>query len=375
MIKGYYIHFDGRKSIGICKKIDMQMKELRKFFDIDEIEINALDRNLFQRIYGLLPWCSIPRNYEAAMNRISNPQFIYIRRTIADFAYIRLLKNIRTNYPKCKIIVEIFTYPYDRDEFYKWDAWPFYFKELLNRRKLKKYVDVFVTHSREKSIFHIPTIHTTNGIIVEDVDPVTSINEKKDNSIIMIAVAFMQKHHGYERIIKGLHHYYKAGGKRNVQLWLVGDGPERKKYIQMVKGMRIDNYVKFFDTVVCEKLDELYNQADIALGAFGCYKDHVYFVSTIKVKEYMAKGIPIVNGCKEEMFEHDDIEYYLNVPNDVSTVDIEKIIKFYDNLYRIKTKEQLINEMRREAIRTVDMSVTLKPIIQYIKNETGESGE
>ena len=56
-----------------------------------------------------------------------------MRRAVADRKYLQFWKKIKERFPQCKIIVEIFTYPYDKDEFAKWDAWPFYIKELLYR--------------------------------------------------------------------------------------------------------------------------------------------------------------------------------------------------------------------------------------------------
>ena len=131
MKKGYYIHFQGRESIGVSKKIDMQLDEFAKFFDVQELEIKTPDRSLPERILGLLPMMSIKRNYEEALKQLDHPDFLYIRRTVADRAYLCFWKKVKEVYPDCKIIVEIFSYPYDRDDFGKWNAWPFYLKELI----------------------------------------------------------------------------------------------------------------------------------------------------------------------------------------------------------------------------------------------------
>lgn len=368
MKRGYYIHFNGRKSIGVYKKIDMQIQELRRYFDLEEIEIIDIDRNLIQRLIGLLPSCSIKRNYDEAMNKIERPDFVYIRRTVADNEYIIFLREIKRRFPFCKIIIEIFTYPYDRDEFLRWNAWPFYIKEIKNRRKLKRYVDRFVTHSKEKVIFGVPTIHASNGIIVRNVEPVSGETKKEDDTLTLMAVAYMQKHHGYERVIKGINQYIKKGGKRQIKLYLVGDGPEKTRYIRLVNKLKLDKQVLFFATMTGKALDKLYDEADIAVGAFGFFKDHVYFVSTIKVKEYLAKGIPIINGCKEETFEHNNVSYYMEFPNDSTDLNIEAVIRFYDNIYKNKSKKQVIDEIRKYATETVDMSIAIFPVVEYIQN-------
>lgn len=361
--RGYYIHFEARKSVGVSKKIEMQVKELKKYFKIKEIDIKSLDRTMGERVLGLLPWLSISRTYKKGLDELYMPDFVYVRRAIADNEYMNFLKEIRNRYPNCKIIVEIFTYPYDKDEFFKWNAWPFYLKELANRNKMKKYVDKFVTYSKNDMIFGVHTIQTINGICVSDVKPVCGKMEN-NHDIVMIAVAYMQRHHGYERIIKGMNEYYKNGGKRSLKLHLVGDGPEKNNYIKLVKKFNLENNIVFFPTTVNEALDKLYDEADLAMGAFGCYKDKVYYVSTIKAKEYMAKGLPVINGCKEQL----DTQYCLTVTNDPSVLDMNEIIEFYDNIYYNKSRKKVRNEIRNQAMKKLDMSVAMKPIIQYIED-------
>ena len=70
MKKGYYIHFQGRESIGVSKKIDMQIKEFSKHYNMSELEIKAVDRTLLQRIFGLFPTASIARDYDEALKKL-----------------------------------------------------------------------------------------------------------------------------------------------------------------------------------------------------------------------------------------------------------------------------------------------------------------
>ena len=42
MKQGYYIHFSAKWMPGIAKKIDMQVAEFSKFYDMTEIDIKAL---------------------------------------------------------------------------------------------------------------------------------------------------------------------------------------------------------------------------------------------------------------------------------------------------------------------------------------------
>lgn len=365
--KGYYIHFDARQSIGVSKKIDMQIAELGRQFYMKEIPITAVPRSLMKRILGLFPLASIPRDYDKVWSQMDNPDFIYMRRTVADHDYLDFLKKIKKKYPRCKVIVEIFTYPYDKDDFGKWNAWPFYLKEIIYRRQLKKYVDRFVTYSRDKEIFGVQTIRTTNGVNLHQIKPVTG--EYSPGRIVLVGVAYMQRQHGYERLIMGLKEYYdRSNAKRKVYLYLVGDGPEKEFYQKLVSLYHLQDYVKFYPTMTGEELDEVYDQADIALASFGFYKAGVYHSnSSLKVCECLAKGLPFATGCTIAGIE-DTCPFMFLFPNDKSVVSIEELVNKFDQLRSkgSKLKSELAKEIRNFATEKVSMEKVMKPIIEYI---------
>lgn len=371
MRKGYYIHFEGRQSIGVSKKIDMQIDELKNYFQVEELEINYVYRSLLQRIIGLLPYESILRNYEEVFAQIDNPDFLYVRRTVADNAYVTFWKRIKEKYPKCKIIVEIYTYPYDKDDFWKWNAWPFWFKELIYRPQLKKYVDRFVTYTRDKYIFDVPTICTTNGINCSSVRPVRGSYQKEE--LHLIGVAYMQRQHGYERIIQGLAKYYKQKSIYTIiYLDLVGDGPEKKKYVKLVKENHLEKYVTFFPTTSGEELENLYDRADIALAAFGMYKVNYYeAIGAIKTRECLAKGLPMISGSPIDILD-EDFDYARIFPNDRTPIDMEDVLSFFENVQKQgKSKENVAAILREYAKEHASMKAVMAPVVEYIETERG----
>lgn len=368
MKKGYYIHFQGRTSIGVSKKIDMQIMEFSKYYDIREIEVETRKRSLVQRIIGLFPCCSIKRDYETALNIIQDPEFLYIRRTVADRDYISFLRRIKAIYPYCKIIIEVFTYPYDKDEFKKWNAWPFYFKEIIYRRRLKEYVERLVVYTEEKTIFGIPTICTMNGVDIESVSPVEG--EYQENSITMIGVAYMQKKHGYERIIEGMKDYYRSGAVAyKIKLLLVGDGPQRHRYLELVQKYGLEEYIKFYPVTTGKQLDELYNKSDLALVAFGLYRIGFYGkISSLKVRECLAKGLPILTGSEIDVLDN-NYKYMRVYPNTSERIDMFDVISFYESIREIgKSKKDVMNDIREYAIQHVSMGKAMQPIINYIED-------
>lgn len=364
---GYYIHFDARKSIGVSKKIDMQMKAFSSQFCMQEVEITATPRSLFQRIVGLLPWKSITRNYEKAWQQIDAPDFVYVRRTVADHDYLSFLKRIKKRYPQCKIIVEIFTYPYDRDDFGKWNAWPFYIKEFIYRKRYKRCIDRFVTYSSDDKIFGVPTIRTTNGVDTQQVNMTSGTYLV--NRITMVGVAYMQRQHGYERIIRGLRDYYAEGSAaKKVYLYLVGDGPEKEHYQKLVQRYALNDYVKFYPTITGTELDEIYEQSDVGLASFGFYKAGVYYSnSSLKAYECLAKGLPLATGCSITGVDK-ECPFVFSFPNNKSVVDIGEIVDKFEKLRNngTKSKEDLAKEIRTFAEKKFSMEIVMRSIIDYI---------
>lgn len=369
MKKGYYIHFQGRSSVGVSKKIDMQMEEFNRYFEMKELEIETKTRTLFQRVAGLFPTASISRNYEEAFKQLQNPDFVYVRRAVADRQYLLFWKKVKAKYPNCKIIIEIFTYPYDKDDFGKWNAWPFYIKERIYRPKLKAYVDRFVTYSEDKEIFGVPTICTTNGVNVESIKMVQG--EYKQDKITLIGVAYMQRHHGYERIIEGIKDYYEqANNKKSiVELLLIGDGPEKKNYQALVEKYHLQDYVKFYPIMSGEALDKMYDLSDIALASFGMYKLGIYGkIGILKTRECLAKGMPLITGCEIDVLE-DDYKYVVNFPNNAESVNVEQIVQFYKEIRKSgENKKSIAAVIREYAKQHVSMESVMKPIIDYIES-------
>lgn len=366
MKKGYYIHFQGRTSIGVSKKIDMQLREFQKIYEMRELEVATISRSCGKRLLGLFPTVSIARDYGRALEQIGDPDFLYVRRAVADRDYLNFWKTVKQRWPKCKIIIEIFTYPYDKDDFGKWNAWPFLLKELLYRKNLKKYVDRFVTYSDDREIFGIPTICTTNGVEVEGLRPVKG--EYQDNRIRILGVAYMQRQHGYERIIEGMREYYQGGGYDcQVFLDLVGDGPEKRKYQKLVRKYDLQNYVTFYPTTTGEALDDLYDRADIAAAVFGMYKVGFYGkVGAIKTRECLAKGLPMISASPIDVLD-EEFPYIKLFENNRDAVNIWEVVDFFNGIRKIDGEKPVVAAKLRDfAQKHVSMNLVMKPIIDFI---------
>lgn len=365
-MKGYYIHFNGRDIVGISNKIDSQLSEFAKYHEIQEVDIKLSNKKFLRNALGILPYVSLCWDYTEAYALIKEPDFLYIRKASGDYRHYKFLKYINKQFPSCKVIIEIPTYPYFWEEMRKITG-VLLIKDYFNYHfKLKKFIDRIVTFSDATSIFGIPTLRTRNGIDVNSIRPIDMYSKHNSEKINLIAVAFMSPHHGYERVIKGLYQYYLNKGKQDFHIHMVGDGTERTKYEKMIRDYKLETHFTFYGMRKGKELHDIYCKADIALSSFGWYKDKVSKSSTIKVGEYLAKGLPFISGCSGDAFDDTDGEYYAIFPNDSSPIDFDQISSFYDRLYKNQDRRQVIENIREFAKDHIDNSVTMKPIMEYI---------
>ena len=207
-----------------------------------------------------------------------------------------------------------------------------------------------------------------NGVDVDYFTPVSVERSYDPDHITLIAVAFLMRHHGYERVIEGLGRYYSIERDRTVNVCIIGEGKEKKKYEKLIRKYKLFNHVRLLKPMYGMDLDRVYDTADAGLSGFGFYKDGVDQVGTLKTREYLAKGLPVILGTEDRLFSANGYDYGLLFPNNDSPIDFEKIICFLDNLYLNRDKSEVVDKIREFAKRTVDNRMTLAPIVDYIKN-------
>ena len=369
MKQGYYLYTDNLRGNSLTNKITMQNKAFNMELSVSECPLITINKSIFRRVTNILPFCSYERDYKSAIKSFAAPDFIYIRMFYVDKQYVSFLASVKEQFPYCKIIVEIPTYPYKKEMCSSLYGKFMYFKDILYRKQYRRYIDRFVTYSYDDVINGVSTIQTMNGVDVDSYNPVTSSRQYNPKCINMIAVGFFMRHHGYERLIEGLRNYYKDKRDRIVIINIIGDGKEKKKYERLVRKCKLTDYVRISRPMYDKDLDRMYDKADVGLSSFGSYKDGVIQVGALKTREYLAKGIPVVLGTEDRLFSNHGYEYGLLFPNNDSPIDIERVLSFLDGVYLNRERKDVIDSIRQFAKRTVDNTITLAPIIDYINND------
>ncbi|MEH7454256.1 hypothetical protein [Gottfriedia acidiceleris] len=371
-MKGLYICVGQQlndKSSGIGRKINNQVHALeKKEYNVDLINIDN-KTTLWDKFLFFAPFfkSEFQKRQISAVDgyNLKDYQFVYIRKPALSSAIITLLKNIKRENPKIKVIMEIPTYPIYGE--YQGLRKSLILQSILVSGSIKKYVDRIATYSNDKKIWGVKTINISNCVDFSVVKP-KKVNTD-EGSINLIAVALFSHWHGYDRFIEGLHLYYKNGGKRKVEIYLVGDSDIVPIYKNLVQKYDLTEYIHFCGKQYGDQLDKIYDKCEIGLDALARHRSKVYFNSSLKGKEYGAKGLPIISGVETELDSDSNYKYYLRVPADDTPIDIYSIIEFYDFVYKgSESKEQIINSIRTYSQNHFDFMNGFQPVINFIKN-------
>ncbi|EMC7915980.1 glycosyltransferase [Enterobacter kobei] len=326
---------------GVSNKIQSQLDALSKL--CAEVYYSYLSEDGSQRIIlnhffrtnkfiRLIPY--LQRYYfKDLMNFIIAKEIdvLYIRYThFASPGFNSFLKKLSQF--KVSIILEFPTFPYD-DEY---QTLPLKSKVKLRidkffRSSLKKYVNNAVTFTDDAEIFGIPTIKISNALSKSRIEyaynHIQNSHKKELSQIKLVGVASMEKWHGYDRLLTGLARYVSRPDAKSVHLDLIGDGRELRILKDIANNLNINDFVTFHGHLEGERLNALLLNADIGIDSLARHRAGNNKNNSLKSKEYLAFGLPIVKSHLDPSI--DDSEFYINVPANESSINLNEIIGWF----------------------------------------------
>lgn len=341
--------YDNADHIGVRKKVEAVIK----LFGQEGIE-SSLYKYEWEGGYPMLPMSE-------------DIDILYFRRIDPSVKLLLKLHKIKKRNPKIRLIMEIPTYPF---------AWESKEKRSLKRKisyavgncLLRFLLDRIVLIGQEKkipSLYGIPVLHANNGVDYESIT--VGRNEKKENELHLVAVSGCYFWHGYDRLIKGLKNYYEGSApSTNVYFHLVGEGACLEEYRNIAEENNLLNkYVFFHGRLVGKELDEVYDMCDVAIDCLGCHRKHLYYVSSLKVREYAAKGLPMVTSTIVDINCEELADYILEMSPDETDIEVEQIVEFAEKLY---ADTYNLREKIRESFRPYcEWKYSFENVLAYIK--------
>jgi len=353
-----------KKNSGVINKINAQYRVLQEHFNMRMEIYAAHEPSLLTKISRRMPFFPVVTSWRGQYE-YQSIDFLYIRIEVIDRFFIEFLKGIKRQNPHVIIIGEIPTYPYDKE--FTWLNLPLLVKNRIHRKRLKLYIDRIVTLSNDEEIFGIKTIRIVNGIDTAGIKVLAS--EKKDEKIRLIAVSTLNFWHGYDRLINGMAEYYSHGGRRDIQLDIVGSGDQYENCCRMINDNGLSNHIFMHGFKRGDELDALYRIADIGFCSLGAHRKEIYLSSELKSREYLARGLPIVSSIKIDVIP-EGFKYCLYVPEDETPVDMGRVVDFYDKLFTASNKLEICAKIRRFTEERCDMKVTMHRVIEDLNTKS-----
>lgn len=296
-----------------------------------------------------------------------NSVYQYIRKEKIEMVYMRSLHNANPFTIRLfhllrslgvKSVMEIPTYPYDQEYITPMMKAELFIDRCF-RHQLAAQLDAIVTFSNEVSIFGQRTIRISNGITFNDI-PLKTDTHHTNHELHLLGVAEVHYWHGFDRLIKGLAHYYKTPQTYKVYFHIVGElsGIREEAEIKApIKEYQLEEYVLLHGAKHGSELNDYFNQADFGIGSLGRHRSGITEIKTLKNREYAARGIPFIYSETDSDFDHQP--YILKAPADETAIDIQQIITFHQQL-RISPQEI------RESVSSLSWKCQMQKVITEV---------
>ena len=232
-----------------------------------------------------------------------------------------------------------------------------YYLYLFILPKLKStiaFTPEFANIIKRKSLKRANVIYNRDGVDTVSVLPRNYTPDEGAYKLIFLkGSAVQQPWAGLERLVKSI----AARPDLKFELYITGKVFNEEDF----------NYpfVKLTGRLSDEDLEELINKMDLGVSNLANYMIGFSETTNMKSRDYYARALPFmqsntmpdVSGTQAE-------KYFLLVENNASLIDMDKVINFILN---IRSDKNYITEMNRFAKERLDWNVTVKELVQSIK--------
>lgn len=175
-----------------------------------------------------------------------------------------------------------------------------YFADIVERFVIKHLNNIFVVseESRDRLIFMgykkecITIIRNTPPIrAIKDTHSKNSVTKFDKNKFHILYVGILIPGRGLDVAIKAIK--IVAAHNRNVNLIIIGDGPDKGRLKRLAFLLKIEDYIKFLGWIEHDKLQNYFNACDAGLLPFSQSGHHNITIAN-KFFDFMAAKKPII---------------------------------------------------------------------------------
>ena len=291
----------------------------------------------------------------------------YARKERIDFVYMRSDHNAnpftihmvrKLKETGIKVVMEIPTYPYDQ-EYESLSRRKSLFIDQCFRKILARQLSGIVTFSDYPIIFGKPALQISNGVDFSQIPLKRKINDT-NHELHLIGVAEIHYWHGFDRLVRGLANYYQTPPSYKVYFHIIGEffgEREKKEILPVIKQHGLEEYIILHGARHGKELDDLFEQADMAIGSLARHRSGIIHIKTLKNREYAARGLSFIYSEIDSDFENKP--YILKAKADESPIDIYQIIEFYK-------RQKLSPEQIRNSILSLSWKSQMNKVLSCL---------
>ncbi|MBW8350263.1 glycosyltransferase [Bacillus sp. IITD106] len=337
----YIAQIEISKENGVLKKVADQVEIWSKEGNEVKLFVLAKEQNIWEGLNNINLEVFELGNFGARLNSFQklvdkieewNPDLVYLRFMFYLPPLKKLLKNFR-------VVVELNTD--DIKEFKITLSKLKYYYHIFTRKFIFKYSSgvICVTNeiARTVSCYNKPTLVIGNGINLSQFCRSMKIKENREDTNIVFIGTNNNPWHGIERI------KLIADRLPEINFYIIGydkEGFSKKEYPENMLFLGFQNKDNYERHILA---------ADVAIGSMALYKLEMNEACPLKVREYLAYGIPTIIGYKDTDFmEGTPFLLELNNEPGITQDDVNKIKDFIG-----KWK---YNEVGKEEIKHLDIN-------------------
>jgi glycosyltransferase involved in cell wall biosynthesis len=226
----------------------------------------------------------------------------------------------------------------------------FYWSHLFSRRMLFGNVSGFVAVSHEiaelpvNSVYRKPIRVISNGIDLEKYDPLPV--PKNDSPVVTMVASPGMAWHGVDKLVA------LAEGCPDLQFNLVGYSSDNIRR-SVPSNLNLPGFLQQAD------VKAMLAKTDVACSTLALHRNNMEEASTLKVREALAFGIPLILAYRDTDLEGLDADWLLRLPNTPGNVS-ENMLVIKNFAYRMMGKRveraliaNRINQRAKEQERLV----------------------
>lgn len=165
---------------------------------------------------------------------------------------------------------------------------------------------------------------------------------------------------GIDRLLKGM-----AAYKGSTKLKLYLRGRNLKSETELAANLGISNMLDIGGSIDKENADILFDSMHLGISALAVHRKGLKSTTTIKSREYFARGIPFIFGHHDPDIS-DNVEakpFFMELSADESAIDFALILEWYKSLEQIPDYN---TNMKNFALKHLDYKVKMEKLALFL---------